>query len=498
MIKLTLLYSVLNGDLIPWLNCNDEFTNQVDPCYLRATSSFPSNDIELQKQLNTLVGIFPRLKNYLKTQEPENPTQLVHSFYSIHLPQHTDTFTAYYYLTFRQEVLRLFNLIINRYSEMDNEMKTFLVNDKLKELKYLALSITEKMKEKGYTQTPNPHTEPVLYALYAARYFVVNLYFEIQEVFMEVVKSPIIAKAFFQTFLKEIYNDNNLQPSRTFYEHKLMVYIDNNYFSFETIREIFDTLKTQQNIEKKELVVAKYENAIYLHSLKHNPGEIKNLLNQTLVTELFNSRKSAIQNEINKHHIGIDRLDVVNTELNQLFYTNGSLKNHHSIPSLLYHWLSSQAVVYTNAASNAFQAVAEHRHFTEPNKIIKEVNNQEQKAIAHQHLSFLKGTNPQNQIIMSGKQFDYLIDRINYLIETDLVPEIKDPLPQINLPTNYVRFTFYRLYKSLYTTKAIKDSWINFLHDMFTQFKNAERKTTKAKFSEIPPMYFTDFQQLKK
>lgn len=88
---------------------------------------------------------------------------------------------------------------------MDNEMKTYLVNENLKELKYLALSITDKLKEKGYTQPPNPNTEPVLYALYVARYFIIHLFFSVQEFFMEVVTSPIIPKAFFQTFLKEQY-----------------------------------------------------------------------------------------------------------------------------------------------------------------------------------------------------------------------------------------------------------------------------------------------------
>lgn len=498
MIKFTLLYSVLDGDLIPWLNCNDEFTSQAEPCYLMATASFPSYDIDLNEQLNTLVGMFPTLRTYLKSQLPENPTLLIPSFYTIQLPQHSDTFTAYYYLTFRLEAQRLFNLIINQYSEMDNEMKTYLVNDNLKDLKYLALSITEKLKERGYKKAPDPSAEPILYALYVARFFIIHLFFSIQEFFMEVVKSLIIPKAFFQTFLKEQYHSHHLQPSRAFYENKLMIYIDNNCFSYSNIKEIFDDLKHQNDVDQKDIVVAKYENAIYLHSLKHNPGEIKNLLNPKLVNDLFISRKASIQNEINKHQLGIDRLDVVNTELNALFFTDSSIKNHHSIPSLIYHWLSSQAIVYNNTASNNFPAITSDRPFIEPIKIIKQVNIQEQKEIAHQHLSFLKGTNAQNEKIMSDVKFTYLIDRVNSLIETELVPEINNPIPQINLPTNYIRYTFYRLHKALYTTKAIKESWINFLHDTFIQFNKAERSTTKTKFSEKPQLYDTDLQGIKK
>ncbi len=498
MIKFTILYSILNGDLIPWLNNNESFVSKIDPCYLKATGSVPSNDKELHEQLNTLVQPFPALTAYLKTQAPEFPSKLIPSFYSIRLPQHTDTFTAYYYLTFRQETLRLFNLIINSYSEMDDEMKSFLVNENLKELKYLALSLTEKMNERGYAQTPNPHSESVLYALFVARYFVIHLFFEIQELFADVVKSPVIPKAFFQTFLKELYNEDYLNPAWAFYEYKLMFYIDNNIFSYETIKKIFDQLKAENNLEQKDQVVAKYENAIYLHLLGHNPAEIQNLLNQTLVNELFNSEKTTIQNKINSIPLGLDRLDIVNDEMNKLFYTDTISKNYHSIPSLLWHWLNTQATVYTNAASNVFAPVLDKNPITEPKAIINKVHTEEQKAIAFQHLSFLKGYNAQNQKIMPEVQFNQLIEAVNKLIETDLVPEIKKPIPQINLPTNYIRYTFYLLHKSLYTTKAIRESWINFLHDMFTQFGNAERKTTKTKFSDKPPLYDTDLQQLKK
>ncbi len=498
MIKFTTLYSILNGDLIPWLNTGESFSREIEPLYLSATAATPVNDVELHEQIAKLIEPFPALSNYLVSQAPSSKTNLIPHFYSIKLPQHTNTFTAYYYLTFRQETLRLFNLIINKYSEMDNEMKSFLVNENLKELKYLALNITEKMNERGYVKVPNPQTEPVLYALYVARYFILHLFFQLQELYADVVKLPIIPKAFFQTFLRELYDDNCLHPDWAYYEHKLMFYIDNNLFSYATIRNVFDELKKENNIEHKEQVVAKYENAIYLHLLENNPSEIKNLLNETLVSELFNSQKALIQNNLNMHQLGIDRLDVVNDELNKLYYTDAAIKNHYSVPSLLFHWLTTQATVYTNAASNVFAPVKDRSAISEPKEIVKKVQVEEQKATALQHLSFMKGVNGQNEKIMTEEQFRSLIAAVNSLIEFDCVPEIQKPLSQINLPTNYIRYTFYLLHKNLFTTKIIKDCWINFLHDMFSQFQNAERKTTKAKFSEKPPLYDYDYQKFKK
>lgn len=498
MIKFTTLYSILNGDLIPWLNTNENFTSEIETCYLQATACIPVDDLELHSQMTLLLQPFPALSAYLKSQEPVTATKLVPPFFTIILPQHTNTFTAFYYLTFRQETLRLFNLIINSCGEMDKEMKSFLINEYLKELKYLALNLTDKMKERGYTHPPNPQTDTVHYALYVARYFVVHLFFEIQELFADNVKSPIIPKAFFQTFLKETFENRYLHPGWAYYEHKLMFCIDNNLFSYNAIRKIFEELKAENNLEQKEALIAKYENAIYLNLLGHNPSEIKNLLNPTLVSELFSSVKADIQNQINKVQLGIDRLEIVNNELNKLYFTDTTLKNHHSVPSLLYHWLTTQATVYTNSASNVFAATADKQAVVEPKVIINKVQVQEQQKIAYQHLSFMKGFNAQNEKIMTDTQFNQLVSFMNSLIETDLVPAIQNPLPQINLPNNYIRYTFYLLHKTLYTTKSIRESWINFMHDMFSQFKNNERATTKAKFSEKPSMYDADLQQIKK
>lgn len=498
MIKFTTLYSILNGDLIPWLNTNENFTSEIETCYLQATACIPVDDAELHSQMTLLLQPFPALSAYLKSQEPVTATKLVPPFFTIILPQHTNTFTAFYYLTFRQETLRLFNLIINSCGEMDKEMKSFLINEYLKELKYLALNLTDKMKERGYNHPPNPQTDTVHYALYVARYFVVHLFFEIQELFADNVKSPIIPKAFFQTFLKETFEDNYLHPGWAYYEHKLMFCIDNNLFSYNAIRKIFEELKAEKNLEQKEAVVAKYENAIYLNLLGHNPSEIKNLLNPTLVSELFSSVKADIQNQINNVQLGIDRLEIVNNELNKLYFTDTNLKNHHSVPSLLYRWLTTQATVYTNSASNVFAATADKQAVVEPKAIINKVQVQEQQKIAYQHLSFMKGFNAQNEKIMTDTQFNQLVSFMNSLIETDLVPAIQHPLPQIKLPNNYIRYTFYLLHKTLYTTKSIRESWINFLHDMFSQFKNNERATTKAKFSEKPSIYDADLQQIKK
>lgn len=109
----------------------------------------------------------------------------------------------------------------------------------------------------------------------------------------------------------------------------------------------------------------------------------------------------------------------------------------------------------------------------------------------------MKGVNAKNEKIMTTKQFESMIAAVNNLIQTELVPEVKQ-LPQINLSTHFIRYTFYLLHKNLYTSKSIKDSWIYFMHDMFSQFKNAETTTTKSKFSEKPPMYDTDLQSFKK
>jgi hypothetical protein len=97
-----------------------------------------------------------------------------------------------------------------------------------------------------------------------------------------------------------------------------------------------------------------------------------------------------------------------------------------------------------------------------------------------------------NEKIMSDNDFERLTNYITTLIDTGTLPPDIQPIPQTATTTEYLRYTFYKIHKELYTTKPIRTEWIELLHAVFIQFKDTEHKTTRKKFSTIPPHYDQD------
>lgn len=123
---------------------------------------------------------------------------------------------------------------------------------------------------------------------------------------------------------------------------------------------------------------------------------------------------------------------------------------------------------------------------------------EQQKNIAKDYLKFLSGINIHGHKIMETEQFEKLIDYTNYLIENDQLPNPIKPFSKINISNEFLRYTFYLIHRELYGTRPIKDVFIDFLHDVFSQFKNTAKSTTKTKFSIEPTHYSTDSKLIEK
>ena len=121
------------------------------------------------------------------------------------------------------------------------------------------------------------------------------------------------------------------------------------------------------------------------------------------------------------------------------------------------------------------------------------MSNEEKKECASQILAPLDGLNPQKQPIMTKTEFAQLIEYANHLVTTDTLPVIARPISQIAISNEHLRYTFYRLHKELLGTRRINQNYIEFLHSVFAQFSGTAPTTTKAKFSQGPSSYQTDF-----
>ena len=129
---------------------------------------------------------------------------------------------------------------------------------------------------------------------------------------------------------------------------------------------------------------------------------------------------------------------------------------------------------------------------SKPQVKIKKPDIDNQKATARKFLYFFSGINHLQNKIMEDEDYNRLLQYTDYLIEKEKVPAGIKKISQINLSTGMIRYTFYLIHKELYTTNKIKTEWIDFLHAVFRQFKNAEWITTKTKFSVKPPSYQHD------
>ncbi|SFN42165.1 hypothetical protein SAMN05421738_11219 [Algoriella xinjiangensis] len=95
--------------------------------------------------------------------------------------------------------------------------------------------------------------------------------------------------------------------------------------------------------------------------------------------------------------------------------------------------------------------------------------------------SYLNSNNEQGNLILHKEDYEYLLEKIDYLIIEDKVPSIERKLnPDISLDT--ISFTFWVLHKELFTTKIIRKSFIETLQLLFINFENQELGSIKKQF----------------
>lgn len=133
-----------------------------------------------------------------------------------------------------------------------------------------------------------------------------------------------------------------------------------------------------------------------------------------------------------------------------------------------------------------------NQNVSKPKKQIGKSGTEHNLQIALSYISFMKDHNYANEKIMNDKDYDRLVKYVTYMIEYEAVPPKIERIPQINTSNEYIRYTFYLIHKALYTTKAKRNYFIHFLHNVFSQFQNTEWSTTNTKFSTKPNQYDKD------
>jgi hypothetical protein len=171
-----------------------------------------------------------------------------------------------------------------------------------------------------------------------------------------------------------------------------------------------------------------------------------------------------------------------------------------SIPRQLYSFLIEQKEIYKTNAAQMFIPTTQNEgtKTTKPKATQQKANPQRQKAIALKFINYLSGYNRKNEKILSDDDFTRLTTYICTLIDTGAVPANIQPISHTGTSNEYLRYTFYLIHKELYTTRPVRQEWIELLHAVFTQFQDVDTQTTRKKFSTVPPLYEKDVKDIEK
>ncbi len=110
-----------------------------------------------------------------------------------------------------------------------------------------------------------------------------------------------------------------------------------------------------------------------------------------------------------------------------------------------------------------------------------EFQNSEDIDIINSVISYMKGKNEKDEIILNEEDYNLLYLYVQELIEKERVPIITRQLkPKIS--NDLLRFTFWTLHKEKYTTKKIRPYFYDFIKAVFEKFENNEINSIKSQF----------------
>ncbi len=115
-------------------------------------------------------------------------------------------------------------------------------------------------------------------------------------------------------------------------------------------------------------------------------------------------------------------------------------------------------------------------------EVQKLLTKEDKKEIIESHLKFMNGVNPSQESILTPNDYEWLLSKTIELVEIGECPTIEKAIrPKISATS--ISYTFYLIHKEIFTTRPIRDGFIDFLNRAFKQFANTEWTTIKTKFS---------------
>ena len=234
------------------------------------------------------------------------------------------------------------------------------------------------------------------------------------------------------------------------------------------------------------------ENAIFLG----DNTDIQQLVDDKFCKAKYREKWMAKQEEINALTNPREIQPILEDELDQLDLFADNNIQLQSIPRRLRSWLTDRLESTKQNLGNIFiPASKDSAHQSQGKAPISKIPLSKQLKIAKTHLNFFTGQNLQNEKIMSDDDYNSLLQYVTSFLTMKVVPVVTNRI-RTNISQDYLRYTFYRIYKDLHLKQPPRDSWVSLLHAIFLQFDNTTESTTSKKFSKKPDLYDSDIKRI--
>lgn len=250
---LTLLSSMLYGDLRPWLLNLD--TKQLSKLLKPSNTKEAANLAILQTQVHALLDGYPELqKNICSVANSEN-LPISHLLFSSNMFNHTNAITQYYNIILIKVVLLLSNFITYQVSILENEIdKSYTIKQCLKDIRILAEQTNDEIKQRQYNADADSPNDLIHFVLFNLKQNLGILLFDIQERNASLL--------------------NDLETEENFVIHTLGDEYDNINKIIPT--EYYHQFKSEQPSQSSS--IAKSDNRAFNFGFKGDADNLKNLI----------------------------------------------------------------------------------------------------------------------------------------------------------------------------------------------------------------------------
>lgn len=485
------------------------------PALSRAFSTLPNTLSDLEKLC--IKNLSPYIVFDFESERPINISKVVSSEYTPvpvyhfpvvfqlvnYIPQHP--FAKFYVNVIRAEMERIKLALLDFAQNSQSDIRTKNeVENTLALMRYYASEAVGKRGESIWLSFEQLHRvdeselnqrsyEFNIFPL--LQQFLIQTYIEIEILFQPLLKKNI--EQDFDDLMFKYFKQYPQEPLKARLQSAMLLHQAQHYIKENDINALvslhpeFVRLypSNADNAAFMEVFKA-VENAIFLG----DNTDILQLIDDKFFKAQYREKWMPMQEEIIALSNPREIQPILENELDQLdlFADNIPLQ---SIPRRWRSWLTDRLESTKQNLGSIFIPTSKDSASQSSAKTpISQTSLKKQLKVAQTHLNFLTGHNLQNEKIMSDEDYSLLLQYMTSFLTDKTVPVITNRI-RTNISQDYLRFTFYRIYKDLHLKQPSRNEWVTLLHSIFPQFDDTDESVTYKKLSIKPNQYDTNIMR---